>query len=347
MNQLRRAGLAQKEEVSFNGLQLRSNGRPVDLAQSYPELRSLTGGAASADSGSKRLGVFINGTVDMGDKDDSANERGFSYSGSDMTFGVDYVLPNASFMGMAFGLSSSSATLNGGRGKLDNNGYNIIVYASILPIPEMYLDANIVIGGNSFEQDRRMVYNDVDGAGNPIAIDQTASATYFGDQFSASLTTGRDFVRGSLTMSPYAVIQVLNSSTNDYNEAVSDNTASGAGFALQIDGQDYESTTLTVGGQFTYVVNTSSGVLIPQVKLELIKEFQDGINVVSGNFIGDPLKQKFRLPTDKPDDSYMQLGLGTTGIIPGGTSYYVFYQTYLGYENLSQSSINLGMRWEL
>ena len=348
MNLLRRAGLALKEEVSFNGLQIRSNGKLVDLSNTYPELKPVTGGAASANSSSKgRLGVFLNGTADMGDKDNSANERGFSFSGSDLTLGVDYVTSNASFIGMAFGMSTSSATLNDARGSLDNTGYNLIVYASIMPITGMYVDSNILIGGNNFDQKRRMIFDSTDGLNNPVSIDKTASATYFGDQFAASVTLGYDYVNRAITMSPYATVQILKSSTDDYNESISGSSMSGAGLALRIDEQDYQSTTMTIGSQFSYVVNLRSGVLIPQIRLEWIKEFQDDVNVVSGNFIGDPLKEKFRLPTDKPDDSYVQLGVGTTGIIPGGTTYYAFYQTFLGYENLSQSSLNFGLRWEL
>ncbi|MFV2058011.1 MAG: autotransporter outer membrane beta-barrel domain-containing protein [Thiohalomonadales bacterium] len=346
INILRRG--AESEKLAYNGLQYRSNGQILQLADFYPGLEQATGGAASADPTTKgRLGVFINGTVDMGDKDSTENERGFSYNGSEITTGVDYVLGSAGFMGVAFGFSDSSSEINDARGQLDNSTYSLILYGSFMATANTYIDANLVVGGSRFEQQRKMVYSYSKTDGSTVNVDQTASAKYFGDQFSLSLTAGHEFYVGGFGMSPYGTIQQLRSNTDSYNEQVSDPTGAGAGYALQLDGQEYQSLTLAIGGQFTYAISMQGGVFIPQARIEWITEFEDDINVVSGNYIGDPQKEKFRLPTDATDDSYAQLGLGFSGVFPGGTTYYLYYQSYLGFENLTQSSVNAGFRWEL
>lgn len=349
MSDLRRAGADRKEQVSFNGLQFIENGKPVDIHQRYPEWPGISGGGASADEPGGKLGTFINGTVDAGEKDTTDAERGFEFSGGEYTAGADYRMSSEMFLGMAFGYSASGTDVKDNRGSLDHQGFNLILYASFYPAPNTYVDTNFVIGGGQFDQQRRIRFSYTNTTPPPAAFDinQVISASYFGYQKSFSLTAGHEFPLGALSLSPYGSLMIVTSRTDDYNESASNPNDPGAGFALHMDDQEYASRTLAVGGQLTYALNFGWGVMVPQAKLELIKETKTDINVVTGNFIGDPNKAQFRLPTDEPDSSYAQLGLGTSAIMPGGNTVYGYYQTYLGFDGFSYYSLNLGMRWEI
>jgi len=325
--------------VDASGLRVYAGG--TQLGEDWRYVQYLRGGAAGADAQNPfgKLGVFVNGTIVTGDKNTTDNELGFNLSSFEMTSGVDYRANAASFYGMGFGLSSSSTNMDRGRGSLDTTGYNLIFYGGYAPNAEFYVDANLTLGGSDFSQERNI------RLATP-SVNQIAAADYFGRQFSLTLASGYNFAIGSLQMTPFGQLQMMSSNIDDYREKMRDLDAPGSGWSLNIEEQDTDSTTLTLGGQFTYAVNQRWGVLIPQARLELVNEFNDNQQVVKGNFIGDPNKEQFRIPGDKTDDSYMNVGLGLSAVRPGGSTIYLFYQALLGLNDVTNHSINIGARWE-
>jgi uncharacterized protein with beta-barrel porin domain len=289
--------------------------------------------------------VFVNGMIDNGDKDNSDNERGFNFSGGELTTGVDYQLGETGFVGMAFGFTHSNTEVNQDRGKLANRSYNMILYGSINPNPQSYIDINAILGAGTFEQERHIIFNDPNNAANNI--DNIASARYFSEQSSLNLSLGYDLASGAWSFSPYAMLTIMNSKAQNYTEQMSDVSGNGAGMALTIDAQTFASKSMTFGGQVSYASNHSWGVLLPQATLEWINETQGDAQVVSGHFVGDPNNSQFRLLTDDPDTVYYNMGLGASALFPGGNTLYGYYQTFLSYSGFSYYSLNLGMRWEL
>ena len=309
--------------------------------------QALSGGGASADMSYGQLGVFVNAMGDNGDRDSTGNERGFSFSGGELTTGVDYRFGETGFLGMAFGFTHSKTDVKDGRGKLGARSYNLVLYGSVNPTPESFIDVNMIVGGGQFEQDRNIVFNDTDPTPPDYSINQVASASYFSKQSSLNLTLGYDLANGALSVSPYVGVNIMNSSADAYDESISDPNANGGGLALHIDEQSFDSKTMTFGTQLAYVTNHAWGVLMPQATLEWINETKGNAEVVKGHFVGDPNQGQFRLPTDAVDSVYYSLGLGCSAIFPGGNTLYGMYQKFIGYEGFSYSSVNLGMRWEL
>jgi len=307
--------------------------------------RALTGGGASADATNGQLGVFVNAMGDKGDRDSTDKERGFTFNGNELTAGVDYRVGESGFLGMAFGFTHSSTDVKDGRGNLANRAYNLVLYGSVNPDQQSFIDVNMIVGGGQFEQDR--IAKAVDLLNPANTIDQVYSASYFSHQSSLNLSMGYDLSSGSFSFSPYVGLTVMNSKADAYSESASNPNAVGAGYTLAIDEQSFASKTMTVGTQFSYASNHAWGVLMPQATLEWINETKGHAEVVKGHFTGDPSQQKFRLPSDDVDSVYYSLGLGCSAIYPGGNTLYGYYQTFMGYEGFRYSSINLGMRWEL
>ena len=103
---------------------------------------------------------------------------------------------------------------------------------------------------------------------------------------------------------------------------------------------------MSLGGQATYAVSYSWGVLVPQASLEYVHEFDDDSRNIDGQFVGDPSGTTFSLPTDSADQNYFNIGLGTSAIFTQGRSAFLFYRGVLGYEDVSQHSISAGVRME-
>ena len=308
----------------------------------------------SSDALGGRLGTFVNGTIQVGEKDRSDTELGFNFKGADLTGGIDYRFSELFYLGLAFGYSNNSTEMNAQRGSLDMNGFNLIFYGSYYPAPGFFIDTNLNIGGNDYAQDRRIRYTQRDpvvidpitGLPETVTVNQSATADYFGSQTSLHIGAGYEWAVDAMTFSPYVQMQYARADVNGYRESISDLNAPGSGWGLRIDDQKFQSLLATLGGEFNYAISRSWGVIMPQLRLEFVNELNDDIHVVQGQFIGDPDKEKFRLPTDKPDSNYFNVGLGISAVLPSGHTTYFFYQTVLGYTDLTQHVFNLGYRWE-
>lgn len=294
----------------------------------------------SSDALGGRLGTFVNGTIQVGEKDKSDNELGFNFKGADLTGGIDYRFSDLFYLGMAFGYSNNSTEMNAQRGSLDMNGFNLIFYGSYYPAPGFFIDTNLNIGGNDYAQVRRIRYSSNQN------VDQSATADYFGSQISLHVGAGYEWAVNAMTFSPYIQMQYARADVNGYRESIRDLNAPGSGWGLRIDDQEFQSLLATLGGEFNYAFSRSWGVIMPQLRLEFVNELNDDVHVVQGQFIGDPDKEKFRLPTDKPDSNYFNVGLGLSAVLPSGHTTYFFYQTILGYTDLTQHVFNIGYRWE-
>jgi outer membrane autotransporter protein len=308
--------------------------------------RERAGGAASADSGFSRWGAFVNGTINNGDKDVTANEAGFDFDTWGLTAGVDYRFTDTLVFGGAFNYVNSNNDLKNKGGNLDTTGYGLALYGTYYQSDQFYLDGILAYGKNDYDQSRNIVYSLPSVAGTPSAqVGQVLTADYNGNQFTASLSGGYDFNRGAWTFAPIGGLQYINADVDGYRERARFPGQPGAGWVVQIRDQDFTSFTSNLGGKVSYAWSQPWGVLVPQATVEWVHEFKDDSPFVGGSFIGSPANS-FRLPTDKPDQNYFNIGVGASAVFAEGRSAYLYYQSVQGYDNLTSNSLNLGVRFE-
>jgi outer membrane autotransporter protein len=120
----------------------------------------------------------------------------------------------------------------------------------------------------------------------------------------------------------------------------------GGGWATRIEEQELSSFTSQLGGEVSYAVSTGWGVLLPQLSLEWIHEFEDGGDNVVGHFVQDPTREEFRFATDAFDQNYFNLQLGVSAQFANGRTGYLYYRKLLGYDDLDAYSIGAGLRLE-
>ena len=326
--------------LAFNikGLKLSAD----DLAGIF-ETQRETGGAASADEDFGPWGLFINGTITVGEKDETTNEAGFDFDTQGITVGLDYRLSDNAVLGGAFGYVNTDTELNANGGGLDGSGYSLTLYGTYYQSDNFYLDGSFSYGWNDYEQDRNVRYT---LASNDTAVDQTLLADYDGEQLSFSLGGGYEFNKGAFSFGPVGQLQYINADVDGYQERAADPSASGSGWTVELEDQEYESLTLSLGGQTSYAMSQSWGVLVPQARFDWVHEFDDDNRLVSGRFLGDPSRTRFTLPTDESDSDYFNLGVGVSAIFSEGKSAFFYYQTTVGFEDLEHHNFSGGLRWE-
>jgi outer membrane autotransporter protein len=121
----------------------------------------------------------------------------------------------------------------------------------------------------------------------------------------------------------------------------------GGPFNLAIQDQSLDSTLAELGLDWGYAASLEWGVLQPVLRAAVLHEFGDDGRLVRGTFIQDVQQLEFVVPTDAPDRDFFNLGVGLTATTYRGRSFYVFYDTDLGRDDLEVGTFTLGVRLEL
>jgi hypothetical protein len=70
--------------------------------------RSITGGGAAGDVAGSRVGWFLEGSFNTGDRDQTAAENGFDFDSTSFSAGLDYLF-DAGVIGIALGQDNYEA----------------------------------------------------------------------------------------------------------------------------------------------------------------------------------------------------------------------------------------------
>jgi uncharacterized protein YhjY with autotransporter beta-barrel domain len=110
--------------------------------------------------------------------------------------------------------------------------------------------------------------------------------------------------------------------------------------ALIIGDQRVKATTLTVGGQASYAISTTWGVLIPNARLEYQHLAQSSANDVSARIASSAPTQ---IQILGPDKNFGNFAVGASAVFPNGMSAFFNYQQLFGKSNVSDRLYTLGI----
>ncbi|MDH3377405.1 MAG: autotransporter domain-containing protein [Gammaproteobacteria bacterium] len=328
-----RSGARGLVEVSDLSLNINTEHLPLGEFFGSTIKRGDTGGGASSDelATPSKLGIFINGRIGFGDKDTTEREAGFDFDTQGITFGVDYLLSPDTVLGGALGLGSSDADFDFDGGIVETDSFVASVYGSFYVPESMFLDAVISLGDNDYETKRNIRF--------PGVNTQTQGTTG-GDIFAFSVNAGMEKVIGeTLLVSPRLRLEFVNVSIDAYEET------GGSGLALAIDEQSVDSATLAIGAEVSRDFNQPWGAFIPSAHIELENQLKDDARELNVRFLEAP-DVPFIVPTDEPDKNYFNIGFGFTATIGDNIGAYVSVETVLAHDNISNTTVDAGVRIE-
>ncbi|MCF6281080.1 MAG: autotransporter outer membrane beta-barrel domain-containing protein [Candidatus Polarisedimenticolaceae bacterium] len=278
-----------------------------------------------------RLGFFINGNISLGEKDASSSELAFDFNTKGLTVGVDYRFSDQFILGGALGYVRNDTDFQDSRGSMSVNGHTLSFYSTYYHSEAIYLDAIASIGLNRFDNSRKMSFSSFSGE---------ASGDTTGTEYSLSVGGGYDYYKDAFSFGPYGRINYIQADIDSYTEE------SAVGLALNYEGQSVTSLNSQVGGRASYAISTSRGVFVPHVSFEWAHEFNNDSRHINATFVNDPTATTFKLSTDDPDRDYFKLGTGITSTLGGGKTAYLYYETLLGQDDVTQHTISAGGRFE-
>lgn len=295
----------------------------------------VAGGSAGGDEPG-RLGVFVNGSMSFGLLDETDTEMGLDFESQGITLGADYRASDSWVFGGALGLVSHSGDYSSQGGNIALSGTSLSAFMTWYDKAGAYFDGIINIGQNDFDIKRR-----INLAGQ---ADQFAKSSPSASEISLSMGGGLEYYRNEWTFGPYGRVSFAQVTVDAYRESASDPDAPGTGSVLLVDEQTLDSTSLVLGGSIAKHISTNSGILIPQIRMEFEHSLSDKNRTLEASFVHDSTATAFEIESEAVDTDYMNLGLGVSAAFRNGKSGYLFYETRLGQERLTQNWIKVGFR---
>ena len=328
--------------LSLAGLNIIVDGKMVPLAQVEDMVKQFFGGGASADEPggllSDKWGLWVRGNVSFGEKDASAASPAFDADQWAFVGGLDYRLSDKAVLGGALSYGSSSVDFSLDDGTLDTDSYALSLYGSAYAAKNFYFDGIVNFSNSSYDAFRNITY--VDGLG---LVDVDATGDTDGTTLSGGLSAGYDFLAGGLTISPNVGFFYIDTTIDGFTEG------GASGLNLIYDEQKFKSMTGNAGLRLTYAWNVSWGVLLPHLRVDYVREFEDDVDVFGVRFANDPNAAStppVLVATDNPDTSYWRLAGGFSAQFKHGISGYVEYQRLEGFDFISFQDVSIGLRFQ-
>ena len=303
-------------------------------------LQRLLGVAASADEFA-RWGLFVNGNIKFGDKDQTDDEEGFDFDMLALTLGADYRFKPNLIFGLTIGYASIDADFDNGS-ETDIDSWNGSLFGTYYVDDTFYVDGLFSYGSSDYDSKRRIVYTDINGS-----VDRTARGDTDGTQLSAGLSAGYDFNSGPWTVGPHLGSYYIDADVDEFAET------GAAGLNMSISDQDAKSFTVNAGFHASYVVNTRWGVLIPHLRLDAVHEFEDNREFVTVGFVSDPFAEDplqpsppIVLQTDEIDSDWLVMSAGVSAQFIHGVSGFINYQRTSSFDEWTINDVNYGLRFE-
>ncbi|CCE21731.1 putative Outer membrane autotransporter barrel domain protein [Methylotuvimicrobium alcaliphilum 20Z] len=318
--------------LNISGLMLDSNGNPASSNQLANWGDYQNKGAAGGDS-YERLGVFVNGNIGFGDRRTTANEAGYNLDTHGGTVGMDYRFTDNFLMGMAFGYNNATSRYRNNLGEMEADNYTGAVYASFYTEDGFFIDG-IFSGSHIDYATRRRIQYSVPAE----TINTNALGDNSGREFNVSMNTGYNFNVSGLTITPQVRVDYTSSQVDALNER------GGAGWALHVDEQDFDSMQTAAGLQLNYAISLPWAIIVPMARAEYIHEFKNDQRNIQAFFIQDSTQTRFNIRTDRPDRDYIVMSAGVSAQFMHGISAFVNYDTVQAHSFVNNHNFSGGVR---
>lgn len=268
-----------------------------------------------------RIGIFMNGSLSLGQISGSGIRPDASPRTSSVSAGIDYRLNSSAIVGIGGGYTNNITDIGGGS-KSTSNGYNVTVYGTMRPIDQIYIDGQASYGRINFHATRN-VSSVTFAFANPDAA-----------QVWGSLTGGYEFEYDAYTFGPYLRFDGSHSSIDAFSETGASTSS------LSYGKQNVDSVLSVLGFRGDRAFSTEYGIVSPHLRAEYQHEFigTSGTNVGFANGAASG----FRINGYPMSRNYFTVGGGVSFLTIDAISAFIDYDALLGYTHQTNYSITVG-----
>jgi outer membrane lipase/esterase len=295
-----------------------------------------------------KLGIFANGKVIIGDKDDTNQSDGYDFQTFGLNVGADYRVTDEIVLGGAFGYSHYTADINNTARSpngqdVDSDTYAFSLFGAYNFDFGAFVDVIGTVGWADFDSKRKIFIpnnNDSNVFGGDD-INRTAKGSFDTFQYGFAARAGYDYspeALKALTLTPIAGIEFLRADIDSFEEK------GAQGLNLEYDDYTAKSTTSNLGLEASYAFSTGIGVITPAVRGRWVHEFEDD-NGPKVRYLNDPTGlSEFRITADSTDSDYGVLGASVSGQFAAGWAAYIDYAAPVGLSDFTVNQIFFGVR---
>lgn len=293
--------------------------------------------------------LILNGEDGSIDRDVTSAERGYETDSTRVQVGFDYRISDNWLWGAIVGIEQYDTVYDPDQpgtnfdpgpseGDTERDGVSVSLFTSSIIGENGYVDAILSWSSSDYTFRRVAVFQESSRTLPTREIRTTADTSGEELAFSAGMGLDRHWEATSLQL--YTRINYQNSSIDPYTES------GGNGFAMNIRTDDTTEVVGTLGLKLSRSMNTSRGVLVPQLLLEYENRIDADRQVSTQSFVEDTTGTEFRVVGDAVDKSYGRAGLSLLGGFPNGFTCFVGVDRIYGKDFIDELRITGGLRLE-
>ena len=244
--------------------------------------------------------------------------------------GLDYRFSDSFVLGATLGQTKNDATFLNSAGSLKTSNNTFSMYGTWVPSENSSVDGYLGYGKINFDSDRRVEFGPISG---------TTSGSTAGQQILAGISASYQKDIGRFNLAPFLNLDYIRTSINGYNET---GTTS---LELHYSDRITNSLTSSLGARVSTSYGYDWGTLQPLARLAAVHEFQNNAKQISNELVITP-GTGFTVSTDAPDRNYLDLGLGMSAALNGGTQLFIDYDKRAQDKLLSSWAVSLGVLTE-
>jgi uncharacterized protein YhjY with autotransporter beta-barrel domain len=289
-----------------------------------------------------RLGIFVNGSIKRGSRDQTGDETGFDFRSTGVTAGIDYRFTDHTVWGVAFSHAPSTTTFTDGSGRVDARSNAASLFGTYYR-SDYYVDWLGSFGHNTYDS-TRIVSCSISNCG--VDLSATALGSTGAKQFAFATSGGWNFRSGPFVFGPDLAIDYLQVNINGFVES------GNSGLELAYGDQVGKSLLTKLGVHGSYAWSTQFAVISPQIQARYLHEFQNAAQSAVVQFAADtfnsapgtPGGDSFKVFTDPPDRNYFDWRLGVVAQFPFGAAFYIQYAGTQGLQYTHMHDFGFGLR---
>ncbi|SFC75329.1 autotransporter outer membrane beta-barrel domain-containing protein [Pseudoalteromonas denitrificans] len=276
-------------------------------------------------------------------------ERGYNTDSIKFQAGVDYRLADDWIVGSMLSFENDDtkfdADLAGrnfdpgnteGESSADTISLNLFTTKNINE--SFYFDALISYSWSDYNFSRVALFQE--STRTIPTLDVVTDADSSGKQLALGLGIGWDYSISGHNYQAYSRINYQKSKIDAYSET------GGSGFAMQVAGKKENETLLTLGLKYSYAINTSSAVIVPQIFAEYENLLESKKQSTQSRFISDTSGAEFTVLGDEIDKQYGRAGIGLVAVLPNGWTIFASIDEEFNKNLIEQMQFNAGLRLE-
>ena len=303
-------------------------------------LDALRGEESGSASGSvselaPRLSLLLSAEYEGLDRDRTDFEDGYDSDIKRFTLGADYQFSDTFMAGLALTYYKHDGDFDSG-GDFDNDSYGLLAFLSVIPHEQAFVQATVGFATKGYDRTRQA----------ELVIDATqvafgpAKGDYDGKEYSGGIQAGYDQQIGSITIGPRLGLDWTYSNFDGYSEQ------GNTGLELAFEDTDEFSFQSRLGLMGSVAVSTGFGVLLPQLNVDWVHEFENDQRTENFSFVDDSAQINFQFEDESPDRDYFEVAVGVSAVLPHGWQLFAQYRTILGHDYIDSHVGALGMRFD-